>query len=194
LQRVVVVELSRLEAPYAAARVGEWEHDTALEVVVPPAVAQPDCAQLVLRVALLHGARREPRRARRIAEPELAADLFLEPPRRGAAPRARRRRGLPQRPRVELGRPLKERPQSLLALPLPLLLGRRLLVLELDAEPPRQELDRVDELDVLDLHDERDRVAALAATKALERAAGGRDGEARRPLLMEGTEALVPAA
>src|SRR5262249_15636796 len=130
----------------------------------------------------------------RIAEPELAAHLFPEPARAEVGPRDGARLGLPQHPRVELGRPLEERPQSLLALPLPLLLGRRLLVLELDAEPLRQELDRVDELDVLDLHDERDRVAALAATKALERAAGGRDGEARRPLLMEGTEALVRAA
>src|SRR4029077_18581422 len=79
-------------------------------------------------------------------------------------------------------------------LPLLLLLGRRLLVLEVDAETPCEQLDRADEVDVLRVLDKRDRVAALAAPEALEGAASRRDGEAGRALLVERTEALVRAA
>ena len=78
LQRVVVVQLPRLEPPHAAARVGEREDDTPVEVVVAAAVGEPDRPQLVLRVALLQRSGREPRPTRRIAEPELAADLLAE--------------------------------------------------------------------------------------------------------------------
>ena len=171
LQRVVVVELPRLEAAHAAARVGEREDDAPVEVVVAAAVGEPDRAQLVLRVALLQRARREPRPARRIAEPELAADLLAEPAGGEVLARAGAGLGLPEHSRVELGRPLEQRPQPVLALSLLLLLGRRLLVLELDAEAAREQLDRADEVDVLGLLDEGDRVAALAAAEALERAA-----------------------
>ena len=57
LQRVVVVELPRLETTHPAARVGERKDDAALEVVVAAAVREPDREQLLLRIALLQRAR-----------------------------------------------------------------------------------------------------------------------------------------
>ena len=78
LQRIVVVELPRLEAAHAAARIGEREDDAPVEVVVAAAVGEPDRPQLIVRVALLQRTRGEPRPARGIAEPELAADLLAE--------------------------------------------------------------------------------------------------------------------
>ena len=47
LQRVVVVELARLEPDHPAARVGEREHQPRREVVVAALVRQPGGAQLV---------------------------------------------------------------------------------------------------------------------------------------------------
>ena len=69
-----------------------------------------------------------------------------------------------------------------------------LLVLDLHAEALRKLLDRADEVERVELRDERDRVAALAASEALVRAACRRHREARRPLLMERAEPLVRAA
>src|SRR5262249_28596838 len=68
-----------------------------------------------------------------------------------------------------------------------------LLVLDLDAEDSCEVLDRADEVRVLDLLHEADRVAAHAATEALERPASRCHGEARRALLVERAEALVRA-
>ena len=70
------MELPRLEAAHPAARVGEREDDPTLEVVVAATVREPDGAQLVQGVVLLRGAGRKPCGTRRVAEPELAADLL----------------------------------------------------------------------------------------------------------------------
>src|SRR6185437_12167818 len=176
LQRVVVVELARLEAAHATTRIGEREDNAALEVVVAASVREPDCEQLLLGVSLLQRAGGEPRGAGCVAEPELAADLLAEPAGGEIVARAGSGLRLPEHAGVEFGRPLEQRPQLILA-PTPLLLLRRgLLVLELDPEAPREQLDRADEVDVLRLLDERDRVAALAAAEALVRAASRRDG------------------
>src|SRR5262249_46751569 len=161
-----------------------------LEVVVAAPVRQPDREELLLRVALLHCAGHEPRSARRVAETELSAHLLAEPAFGQVFTGRRASWGVPEHARVELGCSPEQRPPPLVPLPLALLLGRCLLVLELDAEAPGEQLDRPHEVDVLDLLDERDRVAALAAAEALERAPRRRDGEARRSLLVEGTEPL----
>src|SRR6202007_1645630 len=123
-----------------------------------------------------------------------ATNVLAKPARGEVLARARTGVRVPEHAGVELGRPLQERPQTVLAPPLLLLLGRRLLVLEVDPEAAREHLDRADEVDVLSLLDKGDRVAAFAAAEALERAARRRDGEARRPLGVERAEALVRAA
>src|SRR5262249_23426509 len=151
-----------LEPAHTAARVGQREDDATLEIVVPAAIREPHGEQLLLRVTLLRRTRRQPCPTRRVAEPKLAADVLAEPPRREVLPRRRPGLRLPKPPRVDLGGPLEQRSQPVVALPPPLLLRRRLLVLELDAEAPRQHLDRSDEVDVLCLLDEGDRVTSLA--------------------------------
>ena len=78
LQRIVVVQLARLEADDPAARVGEREHQARREVVAAARVRQPGGAQLVAREALLARLPREPAPGRE-PEPELAADLLAEP-------------------------------------------------------------------------------------------------------------------
>src|ERR671934_578642 len=102
--------------------------------------------------------------------------------------------GLPQVALVERRRPVEELVQALLAPAEALLLGRGLLVLELHVEAVGEELDRADEVDALALLDEGDRVAPLAAAEALERAALGRDAEARGSLLVERAETDVASA
>ena len=57
--------------------------------------------------------------------------------------------------------------EAVAPLPLGLDPGRGLLVLERDAEPLGEPLDRPDEVEVLRLADERDDVAALAAAEAV---------------------------
>jgi hypothetical protein len=194
LQRVVPVELPGLEAADASAPVGQRKDDPALEVVVASPVCEPHREKLLLRVALLHRTRSEPRTARRVAEPELAADLLAETARREILARSDARLRLPEHAPIELRGALEQCPEPVVAPPLLLLLGRCFLVLELDAEAAGQRLDRADEVEVLRLLDERDRVAALAAAEALERPTPGRHGEARRPLLVEGAQALVRAS
>ena len=93
--------------------------------------------------------------------------------------------GLPEVALVEAGGPLEQRVEALSVSALPVLLGRRLLVVELHVEAIGEPLDRADEVDPLDLLHERDRVASLAAAEALEQSTIGRDAEARRPLLVE---------
>src|SRR5215210_4497133 len=70
--------------------------------------------------------------------------------------------------------------------------GRRLLVLERNAEAVCEPLDRAGEVEVLRLLDERDQVAALPAAEAVEELVGGIDREARRPLLVEGAPPRPP--
>ena len=89
-QRVVVVELARLEAADAAAGVGEREHDPPLEVVVATRVRETNGRELVRGEALGDGSAREHRTSGCVAEPELAADLLAETA-RGEVLRARGR-------------------------------------------------------------------------------------------------------
>src|SRR2546429_7591684 len=107
-------------------------------------VREPDREQLLLGVALLERTRSEARAARRVAESELAAHLLAEATGGEILARPGAGLGLPERPRVELGCSLQQCPESVVPPPLLLLLGRRLLVLELDPEPARQNLDPAD--------------------------------------------------
>src|SRR6185503_4997608 len=121
--------------------------------------------------------------ARCIPEPEDACDLLPQPARREIVARERALLGVPEQALVEDGRALEQLEQPLAPAALAIGLRIAVLVLELDAEPAREHLDRADEVEVVQPLHERDRIAALAAAEALERAARGRDGEARRPLL-----------
>ena len=188
------MQLARLEAAHVAARVGEREDEAAREVVVAAAVREAGGEQLLLRVALLERAPAERRAAGCEAEAELLAHVLAEPTAGEVLARERAPVALPQHALVERGRPLEQLLEPLAALALPGGLGRDLLVLDLDVEPLREELDRADEVDLLELLDERDRIAALAAAEALERPARRRDDEARRPLLVERAQPLVRAA
>src|SRR4029079_3133441 len=193
-ERVVVVEAPRLEAAGTTAHVGEREEEAPGEVVVAASVRQARPGDLVAREPLLEGAAGERGAARGEAETELAADLLPQPARREVVAREGARLRFPQVALVERRRPVEQLEQPLAPLSQPVLLRRRLLVLELDAEAVGQPLDRADEVDVLQLLDECDRVAALAAAEALEGAAVGRDAEARRLLLVERTQPRVAAA
>src|SRR6266851_5263277 len=190
-ETVVVVELARLEAAYVAARVGEREEQPALEVIVAAAVRESGCEQVIPRELLLLRTAGKRGAARRIAEPECAAHLFAEPSRLEVRPRERALLAVPQQALVEHGRTLQQVPEPVLAAALALGLGGDLLIFDRHAEALRERLDRTDEVDLLQLLDERDRIAALAAAEAFVRAARRRDGEARRALLVEGTQPLV---
>ena len=131
---------------------------------------------------------------RRETEPELAADRFAEPSAREVLAHRRACRRLPEVALVERGRLLEDGVQPVAPLPRLLELRRGLLVLEVDAEPLGQPLDGLGEVEVLGLADERDHVAALAAAEAVVQLVGRIDGEARRPLLVEGTAAGVAGA
>ena len=112
-------------------------------------------------------------RARRETEPELAADRLAEPAALEVVAHGHSGRRLPEVALVERGRLVEHRVQPVAPLPRLLLLRRRLLVLERDAEPLRQPLDRLGEVEVLRLADERDHVAALAAAEAVVELVGG---------------------
>ena len=60
-QRIILVELARLEADDPAACVGQWEHQPAREVVVPAGIREAGIAELVPREALLLRLLREAR-------------------------------------------------------------------------------------------------------------------------------------
>src|SRR5207237_5279692 len=82
VQRVVVVELARLEADHPSPRVGEREEEATREVVVAAPVREAGRRELGRREPLLPRLVRERPAARREADPVLAADLLAE-----AAPR-----------------------------------------------------------------------------------------------------------
>ena len=87
---------------------------------------------------------------------------------------------------LEEDRRLLEQREEPLASPARLVrLRRDLLVLERDAEPLREPLDRADEVEPFGLADEGDDVAALAAAEAVVEVEIGVDGEARGALLVE---------
>jgi hypothetical protein len=156
-------------------------------------LVQPGGAQLVAREPLLLCLLREPA-PRRETEPELAADRFAEPSAREVVAYRRTGRRLPEVALVERGRLFEDGVQPVAALARLLELRRGLLVLEADTEPLRQPLDRLGEIEVLGLADERDHVAALATPEAVVQLVGRIDGEARRPLLVEGAATRVAGA
>ena len=192
-ERIVVVQLARLEADDPPARVGEREHQPLREVVVAARVRQPGAAQLVGREALLARLLREAG-ARREAEAELAADGLAEAAALEVGAHGYAGRRLPEVALVERGRLVEHGVEPVAALARLLLLRRGLLVLERDAEPLRQPLDGAGEVEVLRLADEGDHVAALAAAEAVVELVGRVDREARRPLLVERAAAGVARA
>ena len=130
--------------------------------------------------------RDEHRAARRQPEPELAADLLAEPAPGEVLAHRLARGGLPEVALVEARRLLEQREQPLAPLALGVLARRLVLVLQLDAEPLGEPLDRAREVEVLRLADERDRVALRAAAEAVVELVDRVHREARRPLLVEG--------
>ena len=133
-------------------------------------------------------------RAGREAEAELAADGLPEAAALEVGADGHAGGRLPQVPLVERGGLVEHGVEPVAPLARLLLLRRRLLVLERDAEPFGQPLDRAGEVEVLGLADERDHVAALAAAEAVVELVGRVDREARRPLLVEGTAPRVARA
>src|SRR5207302_3226893 len=78
VQRVVVVELARLEANHSSAGVGQREEQSAREVVVAAPVGEAGRGELGRCEPLLPGLSRECLAARGEAEPVLAADLLAQ--------------------------------------------------------------------------------------------------------------------
>jgi hypothetical protein len=189
LDRVVVVQAARAEAQHPAARVREREDEPAREVVVPAAVDETSGDELVLRVALLARLHGEPIAARREAEAEVAADLLGEAALREITAHGLAGGRVPEVAAVEAGRVLEERLETVAALALCLLRGRRLLVLELRPRPVGEPLDGLREIEPLGLAHERDEVAALVAPVAIEELLHGVDPEARSLLGVERAQA-----
>jgi hypothetical protein len=100
--------------------------------------------------------------------------------------------GVPEVALVEGRRRVEQLEQALAAAAARILLRRRLLVLDLDVETVGEPLDRTGEVELLGLAHERDHVALRAAAEAVVELLERIDGEARRPLLVEGAAAYVP--
>ena len=111
LERVVVVELPRLEADHPATRVGEREHQPLWEVVVATLIREARRPQLVGREALLLRLGREAA-TRREPEAELLRDLLSEPAAREILAHRLARRPFPQVP-LEEDRRLLEHARAL---------------------------------------------------------------------------------
>ena len=148
LQRVVVAQLARLEADHPASRVGEREHQPQREVVVAALVREAGRADLVGGESLLPRLRDEPV-ARREPEPELLRDLLAEAALGEVRAHGRTRVRLPEEPLEVRGRLVEHAYSRSRRAARVLDLRRRLLVLERDAEPLREPLDRADEIEVL---------------------------------------------
>ena len=183
--RIVVAEPPRPEAEHAAPGVGQRKDEPAGEVVVPAAVDEAGCDELVLRVALAAGLLRQHGAAGRQAEPELPADLLLQAALGQVRPHRLARVRLPEVALVEARRLLEEGEEPFPTGPAGLVLRRRLLVLERDPVAVGEPLDGLDEVEPLRLLHERDQVAALAAAEAVVELPDRVDGEARRLLLVE---------
>src|SRR5205085_12390290 len=98
VQRILVVELARLETDHASPRVGEREEETAREVVVAAPVCEAGRRQLLRREPLLPCLVRQRPAARREPESVLAADLLAEASSREVLARERARRRVPEIP------------------------------------------------------------------------------------------------
>src|SRR5262249_6919784 len=193
-QRVVVVQAPRLEADHAAARVGEWEENPPLEVVAAPLPRAARSAELVRREALLARLPREQSASRREPEPEFPADLLTEAAAREVVARVRPGLRVPEQPLVERRRLVEQLEEAHPAAPSSVLPRRGFLVLERDAKPLGQPLDRAREVEPLGLADEAEEIAALAAAEAVVEPLARVDREARRPLVVEGAAAREVAA
>src|SRR5262249_42236205 len=130
----------------------------------------------------------------REAEPVLAAHLLAEPAALEVGARRLAARRLPEVALVERGRLLEQREQALAPAARGVLLRRRLLVLERDAEALGQPLHRLREVELFRLLHELDHVAARPAAEAVVELVRRVDGEARRLLVVERTEAGPPGA
>src|SRR5439155_24280733 len=178
-------ELPGLKADHVPAPIGERKEEPAREVVGPPAADESGRLELLARESLLERLRRHARPERCESESEFAADVFGEPALDEVRPRRLSLRRIPEVALVELRGVREQVAQPLLAPPPLLVLGRALLVLELDAVAIGQRLDGLGKVESFRLADEGDEVAALAAAEAVEELVGGVHGEARRPLLVE---------
>ena len=192
-QRIVVAKLARLEADDPPSRIVEREHQPEREVVVAAGVRETCGLHLLDGEASLPRFRDEPRPARE-TETERARALLAEPAAREVLPHRCTRLRLPEHPLEVRRRLLEQSGQPLATLACRVLARRRLLVLERDAEPLGEPLDRADEVEVLGLLDEAHDVPALAAAEAVVELADGVDREARRALLVERAAAAVSRA
>ena len=191
---IVVREPAGAESEHPPARVGEREDQAGAERVVAAAVHEAGRAELLARVALLAGLPRDDVTAGGEPEAELAADPVVEVSTcKVVADRLPRRR-LPEVALVEARGVLEQGQQPLTPAPVALVVVRALRVLELDAIPVGQHLDRLDEVEPLRLLHEREHVAALLAAEAVVGLPLRADGEARRPLVVERAAARVARA
>src|SRR5581483_12058450 len=94
-QRIVLVQLARLEADDASARVGKREHQPPLERV-HAAAGEPGGRELLAREALRLRFARERIAGQRVTEPELTRDLLAEAAALQVVPRERAGLGLPE--------------------------------------------------------------------------------------------------
>ncbi len=184
--RVVVPHAPRAEAEDPAARVGEREDEPPGVGVVAAAVDEADGDEVLLREALGASLLGEHRPAGREPEPVLAAHGLREAPTRQVLTRLGAGGRVPEVALIEGGRLLEEREQARAALALRLGLRRCLFVRERNAVALREPLDRAGEVEPLGLLHERDEVALHLAAEAVEELVHRVDGEARRPLLVEG--------
>ena len=150
-QRIVVVELARLEADHAAACVGEREHEPTLEVVLAARPHQPGGEQLVPGEPLRERLAGERVAAERQAEPELARDRLREVAALQVVASERADLRLPESALVVRRGVVEQLLEAGTAVALRRLLRRDVLVLELHAEALREPLDRAGEIEPLRL-------------------------------------------
>src|SRR5581483_7719683 len=155
---------------------------------------QPGADELVAREPLRERLARQRVAAEGEAESELARDLLREPAALQVVAGEGADLRLPQRSLVEGRRLVEELCETRPPVPARSLLGRDVLVLDRNAEALCEPLDRTREVEPLRLAHEGDQVAALVAAEAVVEAHRRVDGEARRPLLVEGAPADEPRA
>ena len=185
------------EAPYAAARIGQREHQAAAEDVDRPALAvagQAGLDELLRAIALLRREPREPVPLRRgEAEAEALHHLRRQPALGDVRARVLGRRALGQHAGVEAAGVRQQRLAAAGLVARPLRLRALLLVLDLDAVALGEHLDRLAEGEVVELLHEGEDVAALAAAEAVVELGHRVDGARRRALLVERAARHHPA-
>ena len=193
-ERIVLVQLARLEAEHAALPVGEREQETPLEVVVAALARQAGGAQLLASEAFLERLARERCPTESEAEPKVTADLLVQTASLQIVTRHAARLRLPERALVERRGLLEQGDEPLTSLAGGVLGRRALLVLDRHAEPLAEPLDRAREVEPLRLSHERDQVALRAAAEAVVELVDRVDRERRRALVVERAASGVAAA